>query len=54
MAAKIKQSPAEEPIEEPVAKTESNPIILTQGQHAILSEKEKQEFRANNGTVSNQ
>lgn len=31
----------------------TNPLILTQAEHAKLSDKEKEDFRANNGTVSN-
>lgn len=32
----------------------SNPLILTKAEHAKLTPKEKEEFRAKNGTVSNQ
>jgi len=56
MAAK--PTPKAEAPKEAPAKAEpqekATPLILTQAEHAKLSDKEKSEFRAKNGTISNQ
>jgi hypothetical protein len=51
MAAKYKPT-TPEPAEE--IKPSESPLILSQSDHAKLSDKEKVEFRAKGGTVSNQ